>query len=199
MLGRRGFSAGLLLAAGGCGGKDDRASEELNLPTRTRDGRIIVRGQGLAYAISAPPGWNLRSVRAADRSNKSTVTVADIGPTDGTPVSISGQMRSRTREFDSINAWVEQVTRTRRVNDSEFSIWRAGPAPVPGGRRSELVILEAGKPANDGPSSVDHEAVVLIEEPGAIVEIFLTTRTKELRDQHLPTLRAVAATYGPAT
>lgn len=199
MLGRRGFATGLLFGLGACGGGNDPATEESTLPTRTRDGRIIVRGQGLAYAISAPAGWNLRSVRAADRSTKSTLTVADIGPSDGTPVSISGQMRSRTREVDSINAWIEQVTRARRTNDSEFSIWRAGPVPVPGGRRSELVILEGGKPAGDGGSSIDHEAVVLIEEPGVIVEIFLTTKTKELRDQHLSSLRAVAASYGPAT
>jgi hypothetical protein len=108
-------------------------------------------------------------------------------------------MRARTREINSINSWIEQVTRTRRVDDSEFSIWRAGPLRIPGGRRNELVVLETGKQKGDGGSSIDYEAVVLIEEPGAIVEIFLTTKTKELRDRHLATLRQVAASYGPVT
>lgn len=198
MPGRRGFAVGglaCLLAA--CTGRGDVPPPEPNLPTRTPDGRIIVRGQGLSYAILPPEGWSARSVRGADRSTRTTVTVADLSPSDGAPVSISGQMRTKNRDFVSIDAWIELVTRVRRASDEGFALWRAGPVAVAGGRRAELLVLDNSKPAGSSESSIDHEAVVLIEEPGVIVEIFLTTKTRELRDQHLATLRAVAASYGP--
>ena len=199
MLGRRGVAmGGLALALGACAGSGDPPKPEPALPTRTADGRIIVRGQGLAYAIRPPQGWSARSVRGADRSTRSTVTVADLAPSDGAPVSISGQMRGKNREFGSIDAWIDTVTRTRRADDDAFVLWRAGPVAVNGGRRGEMVLLDNSKPAGSSASSIDHEAVVLIDEPGAIVEIFLTTKTRELRDLHLATLRAIAESYGPA-
>ena len=198
MLGRRGIATGALaLVLGACAGDDKEAAKEPAWPTRTSDGRIIVRGNGLAYAIRPPTGWTARSVPGADRSTRSTVTVADLAPPDGSPVSISGQMRTKTREFDSIDSWIERVTQTRRAGDEAFNLWRAGPVRVRG-RKSELVVIETGSPTGGPGSSIDHEAVVLIEEPHAIVEIFLTTSSRALRDLHLSTLRAVAASYGPA-
>jgi hypothetical protein len=167
-------------------------------PTLTADGRIIVRGQGLTYAIRPPQGWSARSVRGADRSTKSTVTVADISPPGGVPAVISGQMRTKNREIDSIDSWIERVTQARRTTHHEFTLWRAGPVPIAGARSSEMLVLENGEPAEDNGAPVDHEAVVLIDEPGAIAEIFLTTKTRELLDQYLSTLRTVAASYGPA-
>jgi hypothetical protein len=196
MLGRRRLAAvALMLILGACG---DGEAPEPELPTRTPDGRIIVRGHGLVYAIRPPPGWIARSVRGADRSTHSTLTVADISPPDGSPVSISGQMRTKDRDFHSIDSWIEHVTRIRRARDPAFTLWRAGPVPVRGGRPSEMVVLQNSEPAAGSGSTIDHEAVVLIEEPDAIAEIFLTTKTKGLLDQNIATLRAVAASYGPA-
>lgn len=196
---RRGILVGgLALALSACGGdRRDPPKREPLPPARTADGRIIVRGQGLTYALRPPQGWVARSVRGADRSTKSTVTVADISPSDGAPVLISGQMRTKNREINSIESWIERVTLTRRANDRDFTMSRAGTVPIIGVRHSEMIVLENGEPQEDGPP-VDHEAVVLVEEPGAIAEIFLTAKTKDLLEQHLLTLRMVAASYSPA-
>jgi hypothetical protein len=191
------MTAGLALVLGACAGDDEEPAREPAWPTRTSDGRIIVRGKGMAYAIRPPTGWSARSLPGADRSTRSTVSVADLAPPDGSPVSISGQMRTKTREFDSIESWIERVTEARRAEDEAFTLRRAGPVKVPG-RKSELVVLETGTPSGGPGSSIDHEAVVLIEEPRVIVEIFLTTSSRALRDLHLSTLRAVAASYSPA-
>ncbi|MCW5747122.1 MAG: hypothetical protein KIT36_13100 [Alphaproteobacteria bacterium] len=137
-------------------------------------------------------------MRGADRTTKSTVTVADLAPPDGSPVSISGQLRSKNRDFDSIDSWVSRVTQARRADDKEFSLRRAGPVVIDGAHTGEMVVLDAGAQPEGPGASVDYEAVVLIDEPNVIVEIFLTTTTKELRDLHLSTLRAVAASYGRA-
>ncbi|TWT08829.1 hypothetical protein [Reyranella sp. CPCC 100927] len=189
---------GLVLALGACssGPREAPKPEPPPLPTRTADGRIIIRGQGLTYALRPPQGWVARSVRGADRSTKSTVTVADIAPPDGAPVLISGQMRTKNREIDSIESWVERVTLTRRNTDRDFTMSRAGTVAIVGGRRGEMIVLENSEPAEGG-QPIDHEAVVLIEEPGAIAEIFLTTKTKDLLEQNLLTLRMVAASYSP--
>ncbi|HJQ57217.1 MAG TPA: hypothetical protein VJ890_09940 [Vineibacter sp.] len=197
--------AGAGCAGGGNGGTRrssgagrDKPAGESTAPQLTEDGRVIVRGQGIAYAIRPPTGWVARSVLGADRSTKSTVTVADLAPPDGSPVSISGQLRSKNRDIDSIEDWVNRVSLTRRAGDEEFALRRAGPVVIDGRRTGEMIVLDAGPPHEDNKSSVDHEAVVLIDEPDVIIEIFLTTKTRELRDLHLSTLRAVAATYGPA-
>lgn len=207
MLRRRNVtSLGLALLIGACSGTarngrdagGPKVTTEPTAPLLTEDGRVIVRGQGVAYAIRPPTGWIARSVRGADGTTKTMVTVADLAPPDGSPVSISGQLRSKSREFESIDAWVERVARSRRSGDEEFALRRAGPVVIDGKRTGEMIVLDAGPPAEDNRSTVDHEAVVLIDEPAAIIEIFLTTKTKELRDLHLSTLRAVAASYGPA-
>jgi hypothetical protein len=199
MLRRRVFVIGMpMLALGACGDNSDKRPAEALLPTRTVDGRIIVRGQGLAYAIRGPDGWSARSVRGADLSTKSTVTVADLSPTDGSPVSISGQIRTKNRQFSSIATWIDSVTRARTADDEGFVLSHAGPVQTAGGRTGELLVLDSSKSANGPGSSIDYEAVVLIDEPRAIAEIFLTTKTRELRDRHLSTLRAIAETYGPA-
>lgn len=197
---------GLALIASACSGGSRTGrngggptlTAELTETARTADGRVIVRGQGVAYAIRPPTGWSARSVRGADGTTKMMVTIADLAPPDGSPVSISGQLRTKNRDFESIDAWVDRVTRSRRSGDEEFSLRRAGPVVIDGKRTGEMIVLDAGPPPEDNKSSVDHEAVVLIDEPGVIIEIFLTTKTKELRDLHLSTLRAVAASYGPA-
>jgi hypothetical protein len=196
----------LALAIAGCagsgrsgnGGARVKTPPESVAPLLTEDGRVIVRGQGVAYAIRPPTGWIARSVRGADQSTKTTVTVADLAPPDGSPVSISGQLRTKNRDVESIDDWVSRVTSVRRSGDDEFLMRRAGPVVIDGARTGEMIVLDAGPPPEDNKSSVDHEAVVLIDEPGVIIEIFLTTKTKELRDLHLSTLRAVAASYGPA-
>lgn len=199
MLGRRVFVIGTpMLALGACGDGRDKPSPELSLPTRTVDGRIIVRGQGLSYAIRGPDGWSARSVRGADLSTRSTVTVADLSPTDGSPVSISGQIRTKNRAISSIATWIERVSQVRAAEDEGFVLSRAGAVRTGDGHTGELVVLDNARPAGGPGSSVDYEAVVLIDELRAIAEIFLTTKTRELRDRHLATLRAIAATYGPA-
>lgn len=200
MLGRRSVAvAGLALALSACADSSEPPKAAVPAaPTLTADGRIIVRGQGLTYAIRPPQGWSARSVRGADRSTKSMVTVADISPPGGVPAVISGQMRTKTSEINSIDSWIERVTKTRRATDHDFTLWRAGPVPVAGARPSAMLVLENSEPPEGEGQPVDHEAVVLIEEPGAIAEIFLTTKTRELLDQYLSTLRVVAASYGPA-
>lgn len=196
---RRGILVGgLALALSACsGGRSDTPKPAPLPPARTADGRIIVRGQGLTYALRPPKGWVARSVRGADRSTKSTVTVADISPSDGAPVLISGQMRTKNREINSIETWIERVTLTRRANDRAFTMSRAGAVPIFGARHSEMIVLENGEPEEGSPPP-DHEAVVLVEEPGAIAEIFLTAKTKDLLEQNLLTLRMVAASYSLA-
>lgn len=194
---RRGACAlALSFLAAACAGSERASAPEPPLPTRTPDGRVIVRGQGLVYAIQAPPGWNVSSVRAADRSTRSTLTVADLSPPDGSPVSISGQVRTKTRAASSIDSWVESVTTTRRRDDPDFTMSRRGPIAVEGGKRAELFVLTNARPTTGAGSSIDHEAVVVVDDGGALAEIFLTTKTRELLDRHVPTLRGVAFTYG---
>ena len=87
MLGRRSVAiGGLALALSACADSPEPPKAAAPAPTAlTADGRIIVRGKGLAYAIRPPQGWSARSVRwnsSASRtlSQRVSITVSFCSP-----------------------------------------------------------------------------------------------------------------------
>lgn len=209
------FSAGLVLGMGLGGGADGfrgaRAAEpdgttpsdgqrqeaetekgkekEKETGASTAD-QALIRGMSGSFSITSPEGWVV-DTEAGRGDGLQAVLYPDKGSWDDSAAVMYTNILDKERQgVVSAEDYMQRYLKVMSLNSPTLSHKRQPPVPLASGHSADLYRLSGGEFGN-------MEAIAVLEEPGSIILLVLSARTREAFENSHAAFLNMVRSYRP--